>query len=206
MRSLVVPAAVLLLAHGLSGAAPIPASATGVWTVDKAHSEVAFRLRHFVADVQGRFTDFSGAVTLDAERPERSSVTLTIEVASVNTYEPHRDAHLKEPDFFDAAKYPEIRFVSRKVTRRSDGTWEVRGDLTMKGVTKEVLLPVTFGGITRDSWERERAVFDASLTLNRQDWGLNWSKLLDEGGYVMSDEVTLYVRLEATRPTGAAAR
>ena len=139
-------------------------------------------------------------------KPEKSSVELTVKVASVDTNEPNRDAHLKEPDFFDAEQFPEIRFVSRKVIPKSDAAYDVVGDLTIRGVTKEVTLPVTFRGITRDSWERERAVFDASLTLNRKDYGLNWSRLFDQGGYIMSDDVTLSIRLEATRPTPPATK
>ncbi|HQR46051.1 MAG TPA: YceI family protein [Thermoanaerobaculia bacterium] len=205
MRRSLVPAVLILLAAGAPAvAAGLPAGATGTWSVDTSHSKVGFEVRHFVADVKGRFNDFSGVVRLDAAKPEACSVELTVKVASVDTFEPQRDAHLREPDFFDAARHPEIRFVSRKVARRSDTEWEVTGDLTMKGVTKEVLLPVTFKGITRDSWERERAVFEASLTLNRQDYGLNWSRLFDQGGFVMADDVAVSIRLEATRPTPAA--
>jgi polyisoprenoid-binding protein YceI len=197
---------VLLAIVTLRVAAVIPAGATGTWNVDKVQSEVGFQIRHFVADIRGRFTDFAGVIRLDASKPETSSVELSVKVASVDTWEPQRDAHLRAPDFFDAKRFPEIRFVSQKVVRKSDSSFDVSGDLTIRGVTKEVTLPVTFKGITRDSWERERAGFEASLRLNRKDFGINWSRLLDQGGYIMADDVTLSIRLEATRPTPPATK
>jgi polyisoprenoid-binding protein YceI len=202
MKSRAIPA-VFFVAFAVAATSRsdwIPPELTGTWSIDKAHSVVGFRIRHFVAHIEGRFTDFSGFVRLDAARPETSSVELTVKVASVDTYEPHRDAHLQEPDFFDARRFPEIRFVSRKFIRRSDTEWRVVGDLTMRGVTKEVAVPVTFEGIKPDNWERDRAIFEASLTLNRKDFGLNWSRLLDQGGYIMADEVVISIRIEATRP------
>jgi len=205
MKRFFVPAFALLFLAGaaLPATAGVPAGATGTWNVDKVHSEVGFQIRHFVADIRGHFTDFAGVIRLDAAKPETSSVELSVKVASVDTWEPQRDAHLRAPDFFDAERFPEIRFVSKKVVRKSDAAFDVVGDLTMRGVTREVTLPVTFKGITRDSWERERAGFEASLTLNRKDFGINWNKVLDQGGYIMGDDVTLSIRLEATRPTPA---
>ncbi len=195
---------ILLAVAAVPGSAAVPAAATGTWNVDKVHSEIGFLVRHFVSKVRGGFNDFSGAIRIDAEKPENSSVEFTIKVASINTNEPKRDAHLKSPDFFDAEKFPEIRFVSRKVVRKSDTSYDVVGDLTMHGVTKEVTLPVTFGGIVADPWGLERAGFETAITLNRQDYGIKWNKALDQGGYMLGDDVAVTISLETIKAKPAA--
>ena len=195
---------VLLAVAAFPGTAAVPTAATGTWTVDKVHSEVAFQVRHFVSKVRGVFTDFTGAIKIDAEKPEASSVEFTIKVASINTNEPKRDAHLKSPDFFDAEKFPEIRFVSRKIVRKTDTTYDVVGDLTMHGVTKEVTLPVTFDGIANAPWGGELAGFETSITLNRQDYGVKYNKLLDQGGYMLGDDVAVTINLETGKAKPAA--
>ncbi len=206
MRKSLAAVTLVLLAAALPGTAAIPADATGTWNVDKVHSEIGFQVRHFVSKVRGGFTDFSGVLKIDAAKPEASSVEFTIKTASINTNEPKRDAHLKSPDFFDAAKFPEIRFVSKKVVRKSDTSFDVVGDLTMRGVTKEVTLPATFNGIVKDPWGGERAGFDTSITLNRKDYGINWNKVLDEGGYMLGDEVAVTISLETVKAKPEAAK
>ena len=203
-KTLAALALVLLATAALPLAAAVPAEATGTWNVDKAHSEIGFQVRHFVSKVRGSFADFSGTVTIDAEKPETSSVTFAIKVASINTNEPKRDAHLKSPDFFDAGKYPEITFKSRKVVRKSDTSFDVVGDLTMRGVTKEITLPVTFTGIVKDPWGLERAGFETAITLNRKDYGINWNKALDQGGYMLGDDVAVSITLETIKAKPAA--
>jgi len=199
-------AALLLALLALPSAAAVPADATGTWNVDRVHSEIGFSVRHFVSKVSGGFTDFSGAIRIDAEKPEASSVEFAIKVASINTNEPKRDAHLKSPDFFDAEKFPEIRFVSRKVVPKSDTAYEVIGDLTMHGVTKEVTLPVSFNGIAKDPWGGERAGFETAIRLNRQDYGIKWNKVLDQGGTMLSDDAAVTISLETTKSRPAAAK
>lgn len=205
-KSLAVLTLALLAALALPGTAAVPAAATGTWNVDKVHSEIGFQVRHFVSKVRGSFTDFSGAIRIDAEKPGTSSVEFTIKVASINTNEPKRDAHLKSPDFFDAGKFPEIRFVSRKVVRKSDTSFDVVGDLTMRGVTKEVTLPVTFSGIAKSPWGGELAGFESSITLNRQDYGIKYNKVLDQGGMMLGDDVAVTISLEAGKAKPAAAK
>jgi polyisoprenoid-binding protein YceI len=194
--------AAALLAAGLPLAAEPavgPGAATGTWAVDKAHSEVGFQVRHLMARVRGSFTDFDGAVTVDAARPEASSVSFMVKTASVSTNEPKRDEHLRSADFFDAAKFPEIRFVSRSFKKAGENRYDVTGDLTLRGVTKQVTLPVTFLGIQKDPWGNEKAGFETAVTLNRKDFGVNWNKALDQGGYILGDEVAVTIALETAR-------
>ena len=198
--------ATLALAVGLAlpGAASVPPAATGRYSIDRAHSEVGFQVRHFVSKVRGGFADFSGTIDIDAARPEASSVEFTVKVASIDTNEPKRDTHLKSPDFFDAEKYPEIRFVSRKVVPAGTDTYAVTGDLTMRGVTKEVTLPVAFTGFVKTPFGDERAGFETSLTLNRKEFGINWNKALDQGGFMLSDDVAISINLETIKAKPAA--
>jgi polyisoprenoid-binding protein YceI len=203
-KSVAVLAIALLAITALPGVAAVPAAATGTWTIDKVHSEASFQVRHFVSKVRGRFADFSGTVRIDAAKPEVSSVEFTIKVVSVDTNEPKRDAHLRSPDFFDAAKYPEIRFVSKKVAPVSESKYDVTGDLTMRGVTKEITLPVTFDGITKDPWGNERAGFETGITLNRKEYGINWNKALDQGGFMLGDDATVSINIEAVKEKAAA--
>ena len=203
-KPLAVLALAFLAALALPGTAAVPAAATGTWNVDKAHSEIGFQVRHFVSKVRGGFTDFTGAIRIDAGKPEASSVEFTIKVASIDTNEPKRDAHLKSPDFFDAEKFPEIRFVSKKVVKKSDTSYDVVGDLTMRGVTKEVTLPVTFNGIVNDPWGLERAGFETAITLNRQDYGIKYNKVLDQGGVMLGDDVAVTISLEMIKAKPAA--
>ena len=207
MKKTLAPIAALVLAIAVSapGTAAPPAAATGTWNVDKVHSEVSFQIRHFVSKVRGRFGAFSGTVRMDAAKPEASSVEFTIQTASIDTNEPKRDADLKSPNFFDVEKVPEIRFVSRKVVSVSDTKYDVTGDLTMHGVTKPVTLPVTFNGVTKDVWGGERAGFEIETTLNRKDYGINWNKALDQGGFMLGDDVTVSINLETVKAKPAAA-
>jgi polyisoprenoid-binding protein YceI len=195
------------LSAALTVAAPAPAApptvpptaVSGAWTVDKAHSEVGFQVRHLIAKVRGSFTDFDALVQIDAARPEASSVAFTVKAASVNTNEPKRDEHLRSPDFFDAAKFPEIRFVSKSVRPAGANRYDVTGDLTLRGVSRQLTLPVTFLGIQKDPWGNEKAGFETSVTLNRKDFGVNWNKALDQGGYILGDEVAVTIALETAR-------
>ncbi len=176
-----------------------PASASGTWSVDKSHSEVGFQIRHLMAKVRGSFTDFDATIKVDAARPEASSVAFTVKAASVDTREPKRDEHLRSADFFDAAKFPEIRFVSTSVRPAGENRYDVTGDLVLRGVTKRVTLPVTFLGIQKDPWGNEKAGFETSVTLNRKDFGVSWNKALDQGGYILGDEVSVSIALETAR-------
>ena len=197
--------ALVLAVSSLPATAAVPANATGIYSIDKTHSEVGFQVRHFVSKVRGSFGDFTGTIQVDAAKPEASRVEFTVKVSSIDTNEPKRDAHLRSPDFFDAEKHPEIRFVGRKIAPAGEGKYDVTGDLTMRGVTKEVTLPVAFTGLVKTPFGDERAGFETSLTLNRKEFGINWNKALDQGGFMLSDDVTISINLETVKAKSAAA-
>jgi polyisoprenoid-binding protein YceI len=167
------------------------------YTIDKAHSEVTFQVRHLLTKVRGRFSDFDGAISFDPARPEASAVQATIQAGSIDTNEPQRDAHLKSGDFFDVEKFPTLAFTSRGVTRKSDETYEVSGDLTIHGVTRPVTLAVTSLGTARDPWGVDRVAFEAETTVNRKDFGLNWNAALETGGFLVGDDVKIMLSVQA---------
>lgn len=173
--------------------------AADTWTIDKSHSEASFQVRHFVTNVRGRFTDFSGTVVADAQKPESSTVEFKIVTASIDTAEADRDKHLRSADFFDAEKFPEITFKSSSMKATGKDTYAVTGTLTMRGVAKQVTLPVSFLGGVKDPWGNERAGFETNATLNRKDYGINWNKALDAGGFVLGDEVKVAINIEAVK-------
>jgi len=181
-----------------------PALAADTYVVDKSHSEALFKVRHLVSRVSGRFNDFGGTLTLDPARPEASSVEFTLKAASVDTDNEQRDQHLRSQDFFWAEQHPEISFKSTTIKPAGQDSYEVTGELTMRGVTKTVTLPVEFLGFAKDPWGNEKAGFALSTTLNRKDFGIEWNKTLDQGGYLLSDEVAIEINLEAARPRPAA--
>ena len=130
------------------------------FAIDKTHSEAIFQVRHLVTKVRGRFTDLGGAVSFDEAAPERSAVAFTIQAASIDTGTPDRDAHLRSEDFFHVEKYPTITFVSTGITASGGNDYAVTGDLTMRGVTKRITLPVTYLGKAKDPWGKEKLGFE----------------------------------------------
>jgi len=179
--------------------AAAPLYAADTYTVDKNHSDASFRVRHFASKVRGSFGDFEGTIQADAAKPELSSVVFMIKTASINTNNPDRDKHLQSPDFFDAAKCPEISFKSSKIVPAGKDRYTVTGMLTMHCVSKEVTVPVEFLGIAKDPWGNERASFDVTTKLNRKDWGLNWNAALETGGFLVSDKIKLVLEIEANK-------
>jgi polyisoprenoid-binding protein YceI len=170
------------------------------YAIDKAHSEATFTVRHFVTNVRGRFNDFSGTITGDLASPETASVEFTIKAASIDTNAADRDNHLRSADFFDVANHPEITF--RSVSIKPSGTknlFNVMGNLTMRGVTKQVTLPVQFLGFAKDPRGTTRAGFSLQTKINRKDYGINWNKALDNGGFMLSDDVDLTIDLETVK-------
>jgi len=170
---------------------------TRTFAIDKAHSEATFQVRHLVTKVRGRFTDFSGVIQYNEQRPEQSSVTFTINTASVDTSTADRDAHLRSEDFFFADKHPTITFVSSKITSKGDGEFDVRGTLTIRGVAKEITLPVTHLGEAKDPWGQARIGFETETTINRKDFGLMWNAALETGGFLVGDEVKISLNIQA---------
>jgi polyisoprenoid-binding protein YceI len=167
------------------------------FAIDKAHSEVVFRVRHLLTKVQGRFTDFAGTIRFDPDHPEQSSLSFTINAGSIDTSTPDRDQHLRSDDFFGVEKFPNLTFVSSKITRRNDEHFDVAGTLTIRGVGQEVTLPVTYLGEAKDPWGNTRLGFETELTINRKDFGLTWNAALETGGFLVGDEVKISVSVQA---------
>ncbi len=200
------------LAFTFVSAAPLlraaPPEPTGTYVIDKVHSEMGFQVRHLVTKVRGRFDDFAGTIDINGAKPEASKVELTIRTASVNTEVPDRDKDLRSLNFFDVEKYPEIRFVSTKIAPAGPNTYNVTGNLTLHGATREITLPVTFLGVLKSPWGDTRAGFELTTTLNRKDYGMNFNKALDQGGYLLGDDVAISISLETVlrKPAAPAAK
>ena len=200
-----------LLAASMSFLVLSPALAlASTWDIDPAHSTVEFSVRHMmVTTVKGQFQKVKGSVELDEKDPTKSTVEVSIETASIDTREAKRDAHLKSPDFFDAAKFPALTFKSTKIEKAGKGKFKVTGDLTMHGVTKSVVLAVEGPSASiKDPFGRTVRGVMATGKLDRKDWGMIWNKALDSGGMVVSDEVKLDINAElaeraATPPAAA---
>lgn len=172
--------------------------ATGTWTVDKAHTDVAFTVVHLgVSKVRGSFSDFDGTVVADGKKPENSSVSFTIKTDSISTANTARDNHLKSKDFFEVEKYPEITFKSTKVTRRKGG-FNAVGTLTMHGVSKTVTLPFTVSGPQKGPDSKMHLGVDTAITLNRSDYGLTWNAVI-EGTRAVSEEVNISISMELVK-------
>lgn len=198
-------AAIVLLIATVSAATA--ALAADTYVIDSSHSSVGFAVKHMmVANVRGSFTDVKGTVTADATDLGKSGVQVEIAAASISTGNNDRDNHLRSADFFDVAKYPTITFASTKVERKGDG-YLATGLLTMKGVSKEIALPFTVTGPVVDPWGNTRYGLEFErVKLNRQDFGLTWSKAIETGGLVVGNEVTvdLAVELIKQKPPAAA--
>jgi polyisoprenoid-binding protein YceI len=177
-------------------ATTIPGYKTGTWTVDTVHSEVGFSIRHLmVSKVKGRFASFQ-ATFVTAENPLDSTVTASAEVASVDTRDANRDAHLRTGDFFEAETYPTIDFVSTGV-RQNGGDFLVDGNLTIKGVTKPVTFDFEFGGFAQDPYGNYKAGATAKTEINREDFGLTYNAALETGGVLLGEKVTITLELQA---------
>ncbi len=172
-------------------------TSTRTYAIDKAHSEATFQVRHLVTKVRGHFADFAGTIQFNADAPEQSSVAFTIQTASIDTKTADRDAHLRSEDFFFVDKHPEITFVSSKITKKGSDEYDVLGTLTIRGVAKDVALPVTFLGHAKDPWGNARIGFEAETTINRKDFGLTWNAALETGGFLVGDEVKINLQIQA---------
>ncbi len=176
---------------------------TTTWEIDPAHSQVEFTVKHMmITKVRGQFPDVTGAVELDVDDPGASRVEVEIGAASIDTGTEDRDAHLRSADFLDAEEYPEIRFVSTRVKGAAlepGSRFEVVGELTIRGVTKEVTLDAVFGGTNQDPWGGERAAFSAQTTVDRRDFGLKWNQALETGGLLVGNEVRIEIEAQTVR-------
>lgn len=171
--------------------------AADVYTIDSVHSQIGFAAKHLmVSTVKGSFSDYTGTIQFDVADPLVISAEATIQVGSINTQNEKRDGHLKSPDFFDAANFPTITFKSTSVTKSGDN-YTITGDLTMHGVTKSISIPCTIAGPIKGMQGDDVIGLSGQMTINRQDFGVSWNKALDAGGYVVSDDVTITVDIEA---------
>ncbi|ABS27388.1 YceI family protein [Anaeromyxobacter sp. Fw109-5] len=170
------------------------------WQVDGAHSAVNLTVRHMViSKVRGRFTKWDAKLALDTADLARSSVEVEIDASSIDTGVGDRDAHLRSPDFLDAQKYPKLHYRSRRVEAVAKDRLRVVGDLTIRDVTREVVLDVEYGGQGKDPWGNQRVGFTATASLNRKDFGLTWNQALETGGVLVADRVDVEIELQAIR-------
>jgi polyisoprenoid-binding protein YceI len=169
----------------------------GTWNIDNSHSEVGFTVRHLMSKVRGAFTEFSGTfVTTD--NPLESSIDVTIVSSSITTHNEQRDAHLRSADFFDPEKGGELRFVSTAVRETADG-YVVTGDLTINGVTKSVDLATEFFGVATNPWGQTALGAEATTSINRKDFNVNWNMPLDGGKLLVGDKVEIHLAIEAVK-------
>jgi polyisoprenoid-binding protein YceI len=189
----------LLSAVALTAAIALPVQAADTYNVDPSHSETGFQIRHLVTQVRGKFTDYKGTIQVDPAKMTNSTVELAIKAASIDTGNADRDKHLRSADFFDVEKFPEITFKSKSIKATGKDEYAVTGTFTMHGVSKEITLPVTFGGTAKDPWGNQRAGFSTTTTLNRKDYGIVWNKALDTGGALLGDDVKVSIDLETVK-------
>jgi len=179
--------------------------ATETWQIDPVHSSIHFTIRHFViSKIHGRFTKWGGTAQLDEQAPESSHVDIHIDVASLDTNDPKRDGHLKTADFFDVERYPEITFRSTKVEPQGAERFRVTGDLTIRGVTKPVVLEVEHGGKVKDPWGNNRGGFSVKGTIDRKDFGISFNQVLEAGGLALGETVDISADLEVVSAMKAA--
>jgi polyisoprenoid-binding protein YceI len=173
---------------------------TGAYTIDPAHSQIGFVARHaMVTKVRGAFDDFDGTAVFDAAHPEAAKVTVNIRANSINTRNQQRDEHLRGNDFLAMDEHPEITFVSTGLELTGEDTFELTGELTVRGVTKPVTIPFTFEGAATDPFGNERLGFAGAVTINRRDYGVNWNAALEAGGFLVSDKVVLEFEISAIK-------
>ena len=182
-------------------AVAVPALAADTYAVDKGHSEVGFQIGHLgLSKVRGRFKDFDGTIRVDPAKPEASSVEFSVKTASIDTDNEKRDQDLRTGEgLLDVEKYPTLTFKSSKVTPKGKDRFDVAGTLTLHGVSKEVTLPVSVVGPIKDPWGNQRVSFEITTTLNRKDYGITYHKVLDTGGLVVGDDVSISITLEAVK-------
>ena len=171
------------------------------WRIDASHSELTFRIRHFVSRVRGQFGNWSGTVVADPENLAGGSVEVSIDASTIDTNNERRDSDLRSANFFDVANHPTITFRSTRVEQAGTDL-TITGELTMRGVTKPVVLTGTYIGLTKDQRGNERIGFEATTTINRLEWGITWNRLAEGGGAMLGDEVEIEISLAAVRQPG----
>lgn len=171
------------------------------WTIDPAHSEIQFKVKHLmITTVTGSFQKFDADINAEGDDLSKARVRFTADIASVTTGNDQRDGHLKSADFFDADQFPQLVFEATGTENvDNDGSWTLRGDLTIKGVTKPVQLSVEWGGVQRDPWGNTKAGVSIHGKIDRKEWGLNWNSALEGGGVLVSDEVRIAIEAQLVK-------
>jgi polyisoprenoid-binding protein YceI len=177
-----------------------PTTLSGTYALDPAHSRLGFVARHaMVTKVRGSFDEFEGAAVLDFDEPTNSTASVTFQIASIDTRNAQRDEHLRTNDFFDAPTYPTGSFVSTGVTKVDGETFQLHGDLTLKGVTKPVTVTFEATGTATDPYGNLRAGFEGRATISRKEWGITWNAALDAGGVAVGDKIVLELDISAIK-------
>ena len=171
------------------------------WTIDASHSEVQFKVKHLmISTVTGMFGSYEGTVeTTNDTDFEGATIKFSADIDSISTGQEQRDGHLKSADFFDAANFPKLSFISTSFEKVDDENYTLKGDLTMRGVTKPVTLKAEFGGLMTDFYGQTKAGFEIAGKVNRQDYGLTWSAVTEAGGVVVSDDVKLVLNIQVVK-------
>ena len=179
---------------------PISAEEIASFSIDKAHSTIEFSVKHLgLSNTKGSFSDYDGTINWDS-KGKSSSVEGTVKINSVDTRNEKRDTHLKSPDFFDAQKFPEMTFKSKSI-KKSGKAYTLVADLTIKNVTKTISIPLTVSNVVKDPWGSERISLNSTFKINRQDYGLNFNAVLDNGGLVVANDIAITLDLEAIKNT-----
>lgn len=166
------------------------------WVIDPAHSAVQFKVKHLmIATLTGRFDEITGNVEAE-DNFENANFSFSANINSINTNDEQRDTHLKSADFFEAEKFPKLSFISTKFKKTGDKEFELTGNLTIKEVTKSIILTVEYGGTAKDPWGNVKAGFELTGKINRKDFGLVWNAAIESGGALVSEEVTLIANIE----------
>ena len=175
--------------------------AAQTWQIDRAHSDIFFTVRHMViSKVRGRFQKWDGTLVYDAADPTKSKVDITIDASSIDTNEPKRDGHLRSPDFLNAEKYPNLTFKSTRVEANGGDKFLLHGDLTIRDVTKPVVLEVEHLGQAKDPWGQTKVLFSGKVTIQREDFGATWNQALEAGGWLVGKNVDIDIEIQAIAP------
>lgn len=176
-----------------------PQIGTRTWNLDAAHTSVEFAVKHLmISTVKGRFGDVKGVITGDINNPESFDLNVDIDVASIDTRQGQRDAHLRSADFFDAEQFPTIHFVGKKIVGDVETEFKLVGEITIRDVTREVVLDVTNEGAVKDPWGNDRVGFSAKTRIDRREFGLTYNQALETGGFVVGDEIRISIDAEFT--------
>ena len=174
--------------------------ATTKWAIDPTHSEIGFKVKHMMfTNVSGKFDQYDGNFETQGDDFTNAAISFSADINSIDTRNTDRDNHLKSADFFDAENHPKLNFTGKSFTKINDNNYELTGDLSIRGVAKEVKLPVEFSGLMQDPWGNTKVGLNIEGKINRKDWGLNWNSALETGGVLVGEEVKLIIDLQLVK-------